>query len=278
MPLFPWGAHWNVSLWLFDHAKCIVAHLVHRFHRCPNLNVSPVRVLSKANLRSLSGCTHLWSTADEWFSLGFFMKSSGWGGLPPHLVPLAGSVGRSGALSFDSWPSSSTDWQPTLMNSEMVLWKTSLGLPLVNFHTALMFEQSTTVDAPSWPPPSSVCLGVFCLFSAPISSSPIACHLSGLSSILSWKSVGLPHRQKAFSHGHNELSEINIKNAMLQTANTLAIWIWCTFLDETMLLVDPSASSAGILGCPAFCPLAWCAVALNISNSDKIYRLSKHNV
>lgn len=27
---------------------------------------------------------------------------------------------------------------------------------------------------------------------------------------------------------------INFKNAMLQAANALAIWIWCTFLDEAV--------------------------------------------
>lgn len=56
------------------------------------------------------------------------------------------------------------------------------------------------------------------------------------------------------------LSEIKIKAATLQAANTLAIWIWCMVLDETMSLValqrDPSASSAGTSGSPAFCSLS----------------------
>lgn len=135
--------------------------------------------------------------------------------------------------------------------------------------------------------PSSVCLGVFCLFSTcrlwvqcfwVLALALLPAIFLGYHPFFHGSLWVFPHRQKAFSHGHNELSEVNIKNAMLQAANTLAIWIWCTFLDETMSLVDPSASSAGILGCPAFCPLPWCAVALIISNSDKIYRLSKHSV
>lgn len=200
MALFPGGTRWNVSLWLFGHTKCIVAHLVHCLHHYPNLTVSP---LPKVNLRFSSSCTHLWSTADGRFSHAFQAR---WLAPSPHASrrfsgKIQGTVVWLLALIFHR-----------LTNNTNEFWDS----PLRNICALCCRKRSLHLDFPWW---------IFTLRSfinSPILTSP------------PWSAWGyflwvFPHCQWALSHGHM------------------------------------------VLGCPAFCPLAWFPVTVIISNSDKVY-------